>query len=224
VPTDTQLSEVARKRLAALKEFSDLGAGFKIAALDLELRGAGNLLGGEQHGHIEAVGYDTYIRLLEETVQELKGEEVPLEVHASLNIGLDIRIPTTYIPEEAQRLRAYKRIADLRDAEQAHKIREEFADRYGSLPAEVENLIRFSLLKSLAGRVGAESIDRRQGFANIKFHPQSKIDPMKLMEVVRSTPGAQFTPAGVLKLPTDSLEPAMLIESLHGQLEQLQPN
>ena len=103
VPSDTQLSDVARKRLAALKEFSDLGAGFKIAALDLELRGAGNLLGGEQHGHIEAVGYDTYIRLLEETVQELKGEEVPLEIHATLNIGLDIRIPPDYIPEEAQR-------------------------------------------------------------------------------------------------------------------------
>src|SRR3954468_15090885 len=163
VPADTQLSEVARKRLAALKEFSDLGAGFKIAALDLELRGAGNLLGGEQHGHIEAVGYDTYVRLLEETVRELKGEEVPLEIHATLNIGLDIRIPSEYIAEEAQRLRAYKRIADLRDAEQAQKIRDEFADRYGSLPSEVETLIRFSLLKSLAGRVGAESIDRRQG-------------------------------------------------------------
>ena len=79
-PPDTELTEIARKRLAALKEFSDLGAGFKIAALDLELRGAGNLLGGEQHGHINAVGFDMYVQLLEETVRELKGEEVPLEV------------------------------------------------------------------------------------------------------------------------------------------------
>ena len=113
VPADTQLSEVARKRLAALKEFSDLGAGFRIAALDLELRGAGNLLGGEQHGHIEAVGYDTYVRLLEETVKELKGEEVPLEIHSTLNLGIDIRIPSTYISDETQRLRSYKRIADV---------------------------------------------------------------------------------------------------------------
>jgi transcription-repair coupling factor (superfamily II helicase) len=223
VPPNTELSEIARKRLAALKEFSDLGAGFKIAALDLELRGAGNLLGGEQHGHIEAVGYDTYIRLLEESVQELKGEEVPLEIHATLNIGLDIRIPATYMADEAQRLRAYKRIADLKTEEQAAKIKDEFADRYGALPPEVENLIRFALLKSLAERVGAESIDRRQGFANIKFHPQSKINPLRLMEVVRATPGAQFTPAGVLKLPTDSQEPGTLIENLKTQLELLQP-
>src|ERR671920_2380599 len=92
VPPDTELTEVARKRLAALKEFSDLGAGFKIAALDLELRGAGNILGGEQHGHIAAVGFDMYLRLLEETVHELKGEEVPAEVQSTINLGLDIRI------------------------------------------------------------------------------------------------------------------------------------
>jgi transcription-repair coupling factor (superfamily II helicase) len=223
VPADTQLSDIARKRLAALKEFSDLGAGFKIAALDLELRGAGNLLGGEQHGHIEAVGYDTYIRLLEEAVQELKGEEVPLEIHATLNIGLDIRIPTDYIPEDAQRLRAYKRIADLRTEEQAQQIREEFVDRYGALPPEVDNLIRFALLKSLAETLGAESIDRRQGFANIKFHQQAKVDPMRLMDVVRRTPGAQFTPAGVLRLPVDGAQPDALIGQLREQLEKLQP-
>lgn len=201
VPADTQLSEIARKRLAALKEFSDLGAGFKIAALDLELRGAGNLLGGEQHGHIEAVGYDTYVRLLEESVRELKGEEVPLEIHATLNLGLDIRIPAEYIGDEAQRLRWYKRIADVRDEEEAERVTEDLQDRYGPAPQEVRNLVQFSLLKSLAERTGVESIDRRQGVANIKFHQQSKVDPFKLMGLVRNTAGAQFTPAGVLKVP-----------------------
>ena len=135
VPADTELSEIARKRLAALREFSDLGAGFKIAALDLELRGAGNLLGGEQHGHIAAVGFDTYVRLLEETVRELKGEEAPIEVHSSLNLGLDIRIPPEYIADEHQRLRAYKRIADVKDAAQAEAMRADLGDRYGPLPA-----------------------------------------------------------------------------------------
>jgi transcription-repair coupling factor (superfamily II helicase) len=222
VPADTQLSEVARKRLAALKEFSDLGAGFKIAALDLELRGAGNLLGGEQHGHIEAVGYDTYIRLLEETVSELKGEEVPLEIHATLNLGLDIRIPTEYIPDEAQRLRYYKRIADAKDQEQASRITDELTDRYGPVPDEVRNLVRFSLVKALAERSGVESIERRQGFANIKFHQQSKIDPLKLMELVRKTGGAQFTPAGVLKLPlAASSNPAQLLDELRSTLLSL---
>src|SRR6202020_1663968 len=112
VPNEGTLTPIARQRLAALQEFSDLGAGFRIAALDLELRGAGNLLGGEQHGHIEAVGYDTYVRLLEEAVRELKGEEIPAEIHSSLNLGLDIRIPADYIADENQRLRAYRQIAN----------------------------------------------------------------------------------------------------------------
>jgi transcription-repair coupling factor (superfamily II helicase) len=222
VPAGTELSEVARKRLAALKEFSDLGAGFKIAALDLELRGAGNLLGGEQHGHIDAVGYDTYVRLLEESVRELRGEEVPLEIHATLNLGLDIRIPTTYISDEAQRLRSYKRIADASEEENGQRILDELADRYGPPPEEVKTLIRFSLLKSIAESAGVESIDRRQGFANIKFHQQSKVDPFKLMSLVRRTAGAQFTPAGVLKLPVstgaDSVE---LLEELRKAIVEL---
>ncbi|MGH9645416.1 MAG: transcription-repair coupling factor, partial [Bryobacteraceae bacterium] len=201
VPADTELSEIARKRLAALREFSDLGAGFKIAALDLELRGAGNLLGGEQHGHIAAVGFDTYVRLLEETIRELKGEEAPLEVHSALNLGLDIRIPPEYIADEHQRLRAYKRIADVKDAAHAEAMRADLSDRFGALPADVETLLRFSMLKSAAQAIGIEAIDRRGGGLNIKFHPGSKIEPSRLMNLLTSREGAQFTPAGVLRLP-----------------------
>src|SRR5438445_7273704 len=137
IPPDTELTEIARKRLAALKEFSELGAGFKIAALDLELRGAGNLLGGEQHGHINAVGFDMYVRLLAETVRELKGEEIVPEIHSSLNLGLDLRIPSLYITDENQRLRAYKRIAQATDAAEREKVEQEFADRYGPVPDAV---------------------------------------------------------------------------------------
>jgi transcription-repair coupling factor (superfamily II helicase) len=223
IPADTQLSEIARKRLAALKEFSDLGAGFKIAALDLELRGAGNLLGGEQHGHIEAVGYDTYVRLLEETVKELKGEEVPIQIHSSLNLGLELRIPADYISDDAQRLRSYKRIADVSDDEQAARIAEELSDRYGPVPEEVATLLQFSALKSLAQRTGVESIDRRAGVANVKFHQQSKVDPLKLMALVRSLEGAQFTPAGVLRVPLHAsiTNAAGLIEELKNVLLEL---
>ncbi len=222
VPPDTQLSEIARKRLAALKEFGDLGAGFKIAALDLELRGAGNLLGGEQHGHIEVVGYDTYIRLLEETVRELKGEEVPLEIHASVNLGLEIRIPSSYIAEETQRLKSYKRIADVKDETGAKRVVDELADRYGPVPDEVRNLVQFSLLKSFAERVGVESVDRRQGYLNIKFHPKSKVDPQKLMTLVKSEPGVQFTPAGVLRLPVGvGLTPDALLTHVKNGLLKL---
>jgi transcription-repair coupling factor (superfamily II helicase) len=203
VPSDTELSDTARKRLAALKEFSDLGAGFKIAALDLELRGAGNLLGGEQHGHINAVGFDMYVRMLEETVREMKGEEVPLEVHTNINLGLDLRIPPEYIADEHQRLRAYKRIAEAASREEAGKIRAELADRYGPAPDAVAWLLEYSVLKSLAEKLGIETIDRRQGQLNIKFHGESRVDPARLAALVSGTKGAQFTPAGVLRLPLD---------------------
>jgi len=204
VPQDTELSEIARKRLAALREFSDLGAGFKIAALDLELRGAGNLLGGEQHGHIAAVGFDMYLRLLDETVHELKGEETPLEIHSSLNLGLDIRIPPDYIADEHQRLRAYKRIADARDPEQAETVRGELADRYGPPPEAVRTLLQFARLKTGAEQLGIEAVDRRGSAVQIKFHPGSKIEPARLMALVSSVEGTQFTPAGVLKLQLGS--------------------
>ena len=225
VPKDTELSEVARKRLAALREFSDLGAGFKIAALDLELRGAGNLLGGEQHGHIASVGFDMYLRLLEETVQELKGEETPLEIHSALNLGLDIRIPPEYIADENQRLRAYKRIADTRAAAQAETLRSELADRYGPPPEAVETLLRFALLKTHAQHAGVEAIDRRAGALQIKFHPGSRIEPARLMELVSSQDGAQFTPAGVLRLPLPALKDnaASLLEFIEASLETLAP-
>ena len=221
VPTDAELTEVARKRLAALKEFSDLGAGFKIAALDLELRGAGNLLGGEQHGHIASVGYETYVKLLDETARELRGETVGPEVHSSLNLGLDIRIPNAYIADEQQRLRAYKRIADAGEPAKAAALLNELGDRYGSVPDSVVRLLEFSQLKTLAARHGIEAIDRRGGGLNIKFHPGAAVDPHKLMRLVGETAGAQFTPAGVLRLPLPSVSEDQLLDVLKHQIAAL---
>jgi transcription-repair coupling factor (superfamily II helicase) len=222
VPADTELSEIARKRLAALKEFSDLGAGFKIAALDLELRGGGNILGGQQHGHIAAVGFDMYVRLLEETVHELKGEEVPLEIHSTLNLGLDIRISSDYIADEHQRLRAYKRIADAVSTENSAELLAEMEDRYGPAPDAVRYLLKFSVLKSAAQKLGIEAIDRRQGALNVKFHAEARIDPNRLMNLVKETEGAQFTPAGVLRIPLDGASSAAaVLDLLDKRLEQL---
>lgn len=221
VPRDTDLTEVARKRLAALKEFSDLGAGFKIAALDLELRGAGNLLGGEQHGHIASVGYETYLKLLDETARELRGEQVAPEVYSSLNLGLDIRIPHEYISDEQQRLRAYKRIADAGEPEKAEGLLAELADRYGPAPESVAHLVAFSGLKTLAARTGIEAIDRRGGGVNIKFHPGASIDPRKLMDLIASQPGVQFTPEGVLRVPVPQVGAGELIELIRKQIEGL---
>jgi transcription-repair coupling factor (superfamily II helicase) len=142
-----------------------------------------------------------YLRLLDETVNELKGVEMPLEIHSTLNLGLDIRIPPDYIADENQRLRAYKRIADAHDAESGNQILAELADRYGPPPEAVETLLRFAQIKTEAERAGIEAIDRRSGSLQIKFHPGSKIDPARLMALLHSRDGAQFTPAGVLRLP-----------------------
>ncbi len=219
VEPDTDLTEIARKRLAALKEFSDLGAGFKIAALDLELRGAGNLLGGEQHGHINAIGFDMYIRMLEETVRELRGEEVAPEIHSSLNLGLDLRIPAAYISDENQRLRAYKRIAQAVDEKERETIRQEFADRYGPVPADVLALLRYSAIKTAAEKIGIEAVNRQGSILNVKFHDQTRVDAQKLMELVSGTRGAQFTPMGVLRLPIDgNSSPAAILEFIEGGL------
>ena len=223
VPEDAELTEVARKRLAALREFSDLGSGFKIAALDLELRGAGNLLGGEQHGHINSVGYDMYMSLLNTTVKELRGEEVAPEIHTSFTLGLDLRIPPGYVSDENQRLRAYKRIADAGDREHAAKIMEELTDRYGPVPEPVRLLTKFSVLKSAAEALGIESVERKQGVLHFKFHPGSRVDPVKLMELVGVTAGAQFTPAGVLRLPLAQQTPGPLLDTLEQYLGQLAP-
>jgi transcription-repair coupling factor (superfamily II helicase) len=146
-----------------------------------------------------------YVRMLEETVRELKGEEVPPEIHAALNLALDIRIPPEYITDENQRLRAYRRIAGTHDADERERIAKELEDRYGPVPDAVKNLLEYAALKSAAEALGIERIDRRQGVLQIKFHQQTRVDPAKLMNLVSRTRGAQFTPAGVLQIPLDGL-------------------
>ena len=134
VPPEDSLSPVAKKRLAAIREFSDLGSGFRVAALDLEIRGAGNLLGGEQSGHIEAVGFDMYMKLLEDTIRELKGEELEDDVRAAVNLRVDLRIDEAYIPDVNQRLTVYRRVAAVRNEADLDRIMDEVRDRYGPPP------------------------------------------------------------------------------------------
>ncbi|HET7185561.1 MAG TPA: transcription-repair coupling factor [Terriglobales bacterium] len=199
IPPDTELTPIARRRLAALKEFSDLGAGFKIAALDLELRGAGNLLGGEQSGHIDAVGFELYTSMLERTVREIKGEAAPDEAETQLNLGLNIRISSEYIPQENQRLRMYKRVAGVETESQLGDVRGELEDRYGPPPAAVRNLLEYAALKILAQRVGVAGIERKRDLVSIRFTEHAAINPERLAHFVATQKGAQFTPAGVLR-------------------------
>ncbi|HXY51611.1 MAG TPA: transcription-repair coupling factor [Terriglobales bacterium] len=201
LPAEIELTPIARRRLAALKEFSDLGAGFKIAALDLELRGAGNLLGGEQSGHIEAVGFELYTQMLDRAVRELKGELPEEEVATQLNLGLSLRIPSDYISEENQRLRMYKRIAGVEREAQLHDVRAELTDRYGEPPDAVGNLLDYAELKLFAVRIGVNTIERKRDQVSIKFRQTAAVDAERLARFVASQHGAQFAPDGTLKFP-----------------------
>src|SRR5580692_11414883 len=202
VPPDTSLSEIARKRLSAMKEFSELGAGFRIAALDLELRGAGNMLGRQQHGHIEAIGFDMYCQMLERAVSKLKGEESAVELRTTLSLGLDVRIPENYIPSENLRLRTYKRISSIGTAEEKQDVRRELADRFGKPPATVENLLEYAVLKSMCERLRISAVERQGNRIAIRFHAETTLDPATLVKVVRSRKGIKLDPSGVLWLET----------------------
>jgi transcription-repair coupling factor (superfamily II helicase) len=221
LPPEIELTSIARRRLAALKEFSDLGAGFKIAALDLELRGAGNMLGGEQSGHIEAIGFELYTQMLERAVRELRGEVPEEEVETQLNLGLNIRIPADYIAEENQRLRMYKRVAGVESETKLRDVRLELTDRYGEPPAAVKNLLDYAELKLLAVRVGVNAIERKRDLVNIKFRQNASVDPERLAGFVASQRGAQFTPDGTLKFALKTLGAAEVLTSLKDLLEHL---
>src|SRR5207244_4119472 len=141
IPSDETLTQIARRRLAAIREFSELGAGFRIAALDLELRGAGNLLGGQQHGHIEAIGFDLYCQMLERTIDELKTGEVLPDVETAINLRVDLKIPADFIDEELHRLRIYKQVASTRSEAELDTFYRDLEDRFGELPLPVRNLL-----------------------------------------------------------------------------------
>jgi transcription-repair coupling factor (superfamily II helicase) len=200
IPAEQELSPIARRRLAAIREFSDLGAGFRIAALDLELRGAGNLLGGQQSGHMDALGFDLYTQMLERTVAELRGEQVEDETSVSINLAVDVAIPEGYISDMGQRLRTYKRVSSARDEEALAAIRTETEDRYGRIPESVDDLFAYARLRQAAELVGVISIDRtREGIA-IKLAEKARVAPEKLMELIHVREGANFAPSGVLRL------------------------
>jgi transcription-repair coupling factor (superfamily II helicase) len=225
IPPEQQLSEVARRRLAALKEFSDLGAGFKIAALDLELRGAGNMLGGEQSGHIEAVGFELYTSMLEAAVKELKGEGAEERPATQLNLGIALRIDESYVPEENQRLRLYKKIAGSDSEKAIADLRSEMEDRYGPLPDSTVYLLEAASLRLECERMGVSQIDRKRAELQIRFTENAQVDPQHLMRLVarNAKRGAQFTPQGILKYPLASQRPDEVLLEIRDLLANLSP-
>jgi transcription-repair coupling factor (superfamily II helicase) len=200
VPPEDSLSPVAKKRLAAIREFSDLGSGFRVAALDLEIRGAGNLLGGEQSGHIEAVGFDMYMKLLEETIKELKGEEIEDDLRATVNLRVDLRVDESYIPDVNQRLTVYRRMAAVRSEPDLDRIMDEVRDRYGPPPDSVLNLAEYAAIRLMADRIRVESLDRDGHAVVLKFRPDAKLDPAWLLRVIQARGDVVLLPPATLRL------------------------
>ena len=223
---DKQLRETAEKRLQTIREFTEFGSGFKIAMRDLEIRGAGNLLGAEQHGHMEAVGYDMYCRLLEEVVEHLKGggEERTESFETSVDLSVSAFIPDFYIKNQEQRMELYKKIAGIRTTEEYYDIQEEMEDRYGDLPKSVQTLLEIVLIKAEAHEMGITAITQKRGSVIMEFCPQPNIDPVNLAKLISSEKGKYFFTSGASPYLTVKLkkqEEAKLLQHIKFILQSL---
>jgi transcription-repair coupling factor (superfamily II helicase) len=200
VPVRKALSAVARRRLKALQEFTELGSGFRIAAMDLEIRGAGNLLGAEQSGHIAAVGFEMYCQLLERAVREMKGESPASEFKAQINLGVDIKIPEEYVPDFSERLVLYKRISSAAGEEELRLIRDQVRDLYGEVPRQADNLLALAALRLRAEQFRIRSIEFGGGRVQVRFAEDAPVSPERLVGLASRRTGVSLTPAGVLRL------------------------
>ena len=180
-PQTRELTEEAHERLATISKHQSLGSGFQIALRDLEIRGAGNLLGAEQHGHIAAVGFDTYCRILQESVAEMKGEPLPEEKELRIDLPVKAFVPPGWVAQEALRLDLYRRISTAGDHEALDQVLAETIDRYGALPAEVETLFAVASLRVTAASLGVEEV--------ATFREQVRIRPVALDDALLSDLG-----------------------------------
>jgi transcription-repair coupling factor (superfamily II helicase) len=189
VPGGAQLTDIARKRLRAIEEFSELGAGFRLATRDMEIRGAGNFLGPEQSGHLEAIGYDLYCQMLREAMADLRGEERPVErVSVRMDVALDAYFPEELIADPDQRIGFYKRLADLAEVDGVARLAEELRDRYGRLPAPALQLLKLKELRLLAEVAGIADLRARGEEAVLRFHEGRAPTPSTVQEMVRRAP------------------------------------
>jgi transcription-repair coupling factor (superfamily II helicase) len=200
IPGSQTLSETARRRLKALQDFTELGSGFRLAAADLEIRGAGEFLGSRQHGHIASLGFDLYCTMLEEAVSHLKGETVQERRAVSLQLAIDIKLPESYMPDVGDRLALYKRLSVARDVSEVDRLQTDMEDRWGHPPAAGRNLFDLSRLRLTAERAGVTSVDVQDAKLQVRFAETAPIDPRRLVDLVARRRGA-MTPSGMLTLP-----------------------
>ena len=187
---DKVLSETAEKRLKAIRDYTDLGAGYKISLRDLEIRGAGNLLGAEQHGQIASVGYDLYCKMLNEAIRAMKGDEPErADFETQIDVDRPAYIPETYIRNEIAKLDMYKRIASVESAEDVEELQDEMTDRFGDLPECVNALVNVAWLKALAHKAYVEKLTVKDGFLVMTMYPEARLRVQELPDLVRSSNG-----------------------------------
>jgi len=204
VRPDKMLSETAEQRLSAIREFTEFGAGFRIAMRDLEIRGAGNILGPEQHGHLATVGYDMYCKLIEETLHEVQGgTRNPSELETRVDLKVDAYLPGDYVRDERQRMEMYKRIAALSTEADREDITDELLDRFGETPAVVDALLDIAQLRALANRLGVSQVLYRKGQLMMKFNNQYAPDPMIFLPAMSVDKRLSFSAAPAALLLKD---------------------
>ncbi len=212
IPPESMLSRDARKRLKVLMEHSDLGSGFQIAMSDLKIRGGGSILGASQSGHIAAVGYDMFLKLMESAIADLKGEPVVEKLEPEINLNFSARLAENYIPHIDQRMAAYRRLARMTEAVQIADFKSELQDRYGPLPREAANLLLKIMLKVLAGKAGVARLDLAENKLILCFSESHQRNPAALIEMIMAAPARfELSPEHVL---TIRLQAATLNERL----------
>jgi transcription-repair coupling factor (superfamily II helicase) len=219
VPPDRLLSQEAQARLSAIREFADLGAGFRVAARDLEIRGAGNLLGAEQSGHIAELGIETYLKMLEQTVRELKGEAPEEAPSTALELPVIMTIPKDYVRDANLRMGIYRRFGSSKES--GEEVLAELRDRFGPPPKAVETLAAVADLKRLAEELRVQSISARRGKLVLRLREDSRVDVEELIRFVSTRPEASFSPSGVLTMPLSSTGES--VELARSILEAVRP-
>jgi transcription-repair coupling factor (superfamily II helicase) len=223
IPREDALTEGARKRLQVLAELTELGSGFKIASRDLEIRGAGNLLGVEQHGHINAVGFDLYCQLIQETVAELKGGDREIEVDPVLRLPVEACIPEEYVSDAAVRLALYRRLSAAASSAEREELAAELCDRFGPLPPPVEHLLTVLDLKATARSLRIKEIDARRGIVRVVFGPAPAVPPERIVTLLDAMAGAlRYLPEDSLELMCEGTSPLERIARVKALLERMQ--
>ena len=223
IPPGAMLSPDAQKRLTVIKEFTEPGSGFRIASQDLEIRGAGNLVGMAQTGHISAVGYEMYTQLMERAVRELRGEKAPeAEIKPEIHLGIAAFVPDNYVPDPHRRLVTYKKLSMAASDEELAEMRDEMQDCYGPLPREVESLVGVISLRNLMKGLMAEKMEYDGHHMILAIHRSSPIDPLRLVALAKKKwKGMRFTPDHRLYVPMPDLPEGQVIEAAKGLLGEL---